>query len=65
MEYEILSQPALKPPPGVRPNFVDPPNLKTPFTAIIISLLVLNSIAVGSRIYTKAVVVRKLALEDC
>jgi hypothetical protein len=47
----ILEQPALKPPQGVVPKFVDPPNLRNdPLTITL---------------YTKLRIVRKPVLEDC
>lgn len=58
-------QPAMRPPPGITPNFKDPPNLAGPSIAMITCAFLLIILAVGSRIYTKAVIIRKLVLEDC
>ena len=66
MKQDIFDQqPALKPPPGVTPNFVDPPNLAGPSIVLITCAFFLIILAVSSRIYTKAVVVQKMVLEDC
>ncbi|KAF2714305.1 hypothetical protein K504DRAFT_420031 [Pleomassaria siparia CBS 279.74] len=58
----ILESPALMPPPGVTPDFVNPPNLRN--DPLTISLLVISTIVVWSRLYTKARIVKKLVLED-
>jgi hypothetical protein len=59
----ILEQPALKPPQGVVPNFVDPPNLRN--DPLTITLLLISTIVVWIRLYTKLRIVRKPVLEDC
>ena len=59
----ILDSPALQPPPGVMPNFADPPNLRN--DPLSISLLLISTTVVWIRDYTKARVVGKLVLQDC
>ncbi len=61
----ILNQPALEPPLGIQANFIDPPTIRSQMLGVIISMLVLSTIVVAVRLYTKLVVVKKLALEDC
>jgi hypothetical protein len=61
----ILNSPALEPPPGVAPNLVNPSDLEKPGIAALSIGAVLITLAVGSRTYTKAVILGKLLLEDC
>ncbi|KAF2183644.1 hypothetical protein K469DRAFT_727917 [Zopfia rhizophila CBS 207.26] len=61
---KLLDLPALQPPPGVKPNFTDPPSLKTATYALSISLFILITVLVAVRVFIKVKVVRKLALED-
>lgn len=58
-----MSAPALAPPKGVVPNFENPHNLSQPGLAIL--QLVLTTVVVGIRVYTKMWVVRKMLAEDC
>lgn len=52
-------------PPGVIPNYIDPPN--NGHTAAVASLLtlVLAYIAVAVRLFTKVRIVRKAGFDDC
>lgn len=61
----LLNGPAMTPPPGVQPNFIDPPNFAN--TALVVELifLILSTLAVIIRAYTKLRVNKKLDLEDC
>lgn len=60
---DILDEPALAPPPGVTPNFATPENLSYPEMAIL--QLVVTTLVVGLRLYTKGVILRKVMSEDC
>lgn len=59
----ILDGPAIAPPPGVKPNFEHPDNLSHPELAVL--QLVVATVVVGMRVYTKLGVVRKMLAEDC
>lgn len=59
----MLNMPALKPPPGVQPNFTNPSNLRN--DPLTISLLLISTIVVWIRLYTKIHVTKKMLLEDC
>jgi hypothetical protein len=59
----ILDGPALAPPPGVKPNFVNPDNLAHPGLAVL--QLTIATLVVLMRIYTKLGVLRKMQAEDC
>ena len=61
----LLNGPALAPPPGVVPNFVDPPNLYRTGVAVQIVTLILSTFAVAMRLYTKARMMRQMAAADC
>ena len=57
--------PALQPPAGVQPNFVNPENrgyIQTTVASVLFGLMVC---LFANRIYTKLVVVRKLSWDDC
>jgi hypothetical protein len=59
----ILDGPALAPPPGVRPNFENPDNLSHPELAWL--QLIIATVVVVMRVYTKLGVVRNMLAEDC
>ena len=59
----ILDGPALAPPPGVKPNFVNPDNLAHPGLEVL--QLTIATLVVLMRIYTKLGVLRKMQAEDC
>ena len=61
----LANEPALAPPPGVVPNFVNPYN-QGPILLVIGSILiVLMAVLVSVRAYTKIYIQRKLAWDDC
>lgn len=62
---DISQLPALAPPAGVVSNFVDPFTFYPWILAIGIISMVLMTLAVAIRIYTKAVILRAMKHEDC
>ena len=58
-----LESPALDPPAGITPNFVDPENLAN--NPLAITLLTVSTLVVWARLYTKIVIVKRLVVEDC
>ncbi|KAI0411920.1 hypothetical protein F5X98DRAFT_32434 [Xylaria grammica] len=60
----VLSQPALKPPDGVEPNFDNPPNRNGLVLSVTIVLVVLTTTFVLTRLYSKLIVARKIYIED-
>lgn len=62
---QLLNGPAGKPPAGVTPNFVDPPNLDVIITLTIVLCITFATIAVFIRMYTKLLLVRSTVYEDC
>ena len=61
----LLLQPAAKPPVGQASNFNNPPNLDGPVITMITLFITLATLAVLMRTYTKALLIRSLAYEDC
>lgn len=57
--------PAADPPPGVTPNFVNPPSLHSVNLGVSIACLILMIVVVGVRTYTKAAILRDMRHEDC
>ena len=64
-DMDLSHTPAGRPPPGVRPNFVDPESLRTPVIAINVIFLVLATLAVVMRVYTKRTIARAVGWDDC
>ncbi|KJZ73121.1 hypothetical protein HIM_07505 [Hirsutella minnesotensis 3608] len=63
-QQAILNGPALAPPPGVVPNFVDPPNRTGLGIAVTIVCVVMVVTAACLRLYARAFVIKKLHVED-
>ena len=61
-QLEMLG--ALPPPPGITPNFVNPPSTQTTIIAIMVACLVVTTVCVALRLYTKLYVLQKLGWED-
>ena len=64
-EANFLNAAALAPPPGVTPNFADPPNLYNLSIAIFALCSCLGTLAVILRMGTKLFIIRQTAVEDC
>lgn len=60
---QFLGSPALMPPNGIQSNFVDPPNARSQGSAT--AQLLLATVFVWMRVFTKARVIRKVLVEDC
>ncbi|KAI0553650.1 hypothetical protein F4679DRAFT_430267 [Xylaria curta] len=50
--------PSIAPPPGLMPNFDNPPNLNNLVRAVLIVILVITSIVVFLRVYSRVVLRR-------
>lgn len=57
--------PAGQPPPGINPNFADPPTRVPIILGICAAFLVLAVICFVIRIYTKLAVAKKWTWDDC
>lgn len=60
----LLLGPAMKPPPGVMPNFAHPPSRNVEGYAAVITCLVLAVILVAFRLYAKIFCMKKVHTED-
>ncbi|KAF2465947.1 uncharacterized protein BDR25DRAFT_318087 [Lindgomyces ingoldianus] len=61
---KLLNGPALAPPKGVKPNFTDFSNSSPLYLAVTVTCIIIATLAVWSRIYVKACIVKKLHWED-
>ena len=62
---KALDGPAMAPPPGVKPNFVNPPNLEKELYIDLILCLTIAVLVVCMRMWTKARLMGKVQIEDC
>lgn len=62
---ELLQGPAGAPPPGVVPNFDNPPNLHRVGDAVLITCFVVATLALLLRVYTKLFLIRQFKISDC
>ena len=60
-----LDTPALKPPPGVIPNFDNPAGVQGEIFATLIVCLVVSTIFVWSRLYTRYFIIKSQGWDDC
>jgi hypothetical protein len=64
--YSVLENyPAGTPPPGVKPNFVDPPSHHTELIVLNTIFLSLMWIVVLMRLYAKGRILRNMGWDDC
>lgn len=61
----FLNGAALTPPPGVTPQFIDPPNHNPLSYGIVIAGIALAAMAVIMRLYTRIFCAKKMRVEDC
>lgn len=65
-EFEAaMNEPAGPPPPGVVPNFDNPPNMKSAGIGVLIAFFALASLALLLRLYTRFFIVRQFKVSDC
>ena len=64
-QIEFLNGPGLKPPPGIVPDFDDPPNRNALCYSILLLSICVSTIIVLLRTWAKIFCVRKFRLEDC
>jgi hypothetical protein len=62
---DIHNTPALAPPDGVEPNFVDPPTAEPYMIAAAAFCLTLAFAGISIRFYTKAWILKSLTHDDC
>ena len=61
----LLNGPALAPPPGVTPQLNNPPSYRAATTAIPTVCLIVATLAVSMRVYTRARIIRVVNIADC
>ena len=61
----IALSPALKPPLGVLPNFHNPPSQRTANVVCQTLCLIISTLCVSIRMYTKFFIIRSHGCEDC
>ncbi|KAI1453479.1 hypothetical protein F4805DRAFT_443350 [Annulohypoxylon moriforme] len=64
LQQKILNGPALAPPDGVTPNFIDPPNKNYEAIAVLVVCLFLSTAAAIGRAYSRTFVTKKVQLQD-
>lgn len=57
--------PGLQPPSGVIPNFLNPENYQDKIVACLTVFLAIATIFTAAKLYTKIVIVKSIAWEDC
>ncbi|KAF2689792.1 hypothetical protein K458DRAFT_384427 [Lentithecium fluviatile CBS 122367] len=60
----VLEGPALRPPPGVQPNFINPPNQNSLGYALLVICGVVSTMMTGIRLYAKFITSKKFGIED-
>ena len=61
----LLDGPAMVPPSGIEPNFVNPENKTRYFVLTVVLTMVVSTSAFLMRVYTKTRLIRKVGWEDC
>ena len=62
---QLENAPALRPPPGVQPNYVNPPSYESKILALECVFLPLMLIAVGVRIFVRSRMTKIWGWDDC
>lgn len=62
---KLLNGPAMAAPAGAHHNFVNPESLNDWFILTIVLCLVVSTLAVSARVYTKLWIMKKIGWEDC
>lgn len=57
--------PASPPPPGVKPNLVNPPGSEYEIFSVSIAMCATATLVLMARLYTRGVILRALGLDDC
>ena len=60
----LRTMPAGQPPPGIQPNFADPPSLVPAVLGTGVAFLALATVCFSIRIYTKALITKKWTWDD-
>lgn len=63
-DFDFNELPAMIPPPGHTPNFIDPETLHLAVLGVGIATMTLMTVAVAIRVYTKAFILREMRIEE-
>ena len=61
---QMAQTPAAPPPPGVKPNFINPETSAPQWTAAILVVTILMLSVLGARLYSKVRVIKKVGVDD-
>jgi len=64
LNFDINLIPAMQPPPGVQPNFVDPVTMYPAVLGVAIATIIPMTISIAIRIFTKAYLLRDMRIEE-
>lgn len=64
-KQDLSKIPALKPPPGVTPNFENPENFFGTIIGTIVVCLTLTTFLAWTRIYTRLFITKSISWDDC
>lgn len=62
---DLSKVPAAPPPPGVTPNFDNPPSEAYEIYSISIAMCATATVVLLARLYTRAFILRATGLDDC
>lgn len=62
---KLLNGPALTPPPGVIPNFVNPDNVFVGYVITVVLCVSTSTLVFWMRMYTKIYILQQTGWEDC
>jgi hypothetical protein len=62
---DLYNMPAAMPPPGVIPNFIDPPSLKLELLIINVVFTTLMMIFVAIRLSSRGFISKQIGIDDC
>ena len=60
-----LDGPSVQPPQGAHSNFSHPANLNTTALVVVLVCLIVSTLTLGMRVYTKLVIIRRFGSDDC
>lgn len=64
MGENMSEKPALEPPDGITPNFVDPPTIHHVHVIVATIALSLSVVAVAARTFARVIILKKFDLSD-
>lgn len=62
---DLSRTPASPPPPGVTPNFVDPPGSEYEIYSVSLAMCATATVFLLGRLYARGLILKALGLDDC